>query len=76
MFSLIKSIIWIAGILTVAYFVMGYFGYEVNKNYFIMSKAKCQEQLKECTDKLIHEGTDNARCDFNCTNPSLIIKKK
>ena len=76
MFSLIKSVIWVAGILTVAYFVMGYFGYEVNRNYFDKSKSKCQERLKECTARLIHEGTDNVRCDINCADPSLIIKKK
>lgn len=76
MFSLVKLVIWIAGVLVIAYFIMGYFGYEVNRAYFDKSKSKCQEQLKECTDKLIHEGTDNARCNINCADPSLIIKKK
>ncbi|MCX6766072.1 MAG: hypothetical protein NT136_03900 [Candidatus Moranbacteria bacterium] len=76
MFSIIKLIIWIAGILVVAYFVLGYFGYEVNRNYFNESKAKCENRLSECKKELIHQGLNNAKCDFNCVNPKLIIKKK
>lgn len=76
MFGILKSIIWIAGILVVAYFVLGYFGYEINKDYFTYSKTKCQERIKNCTDNLIHQGVDNVKCDINCVNPVLIIKKK
>jgi hypothetical protein len=76
MFSLIKSIIWIVGTLVVAHFVLGYFGYEVNRNYFSESKAKCEERLKACTNEVIHQGVDNAQCDFKCVDPKLIIKKK
>ena len=76
MFGLLKAIIWIAGILVVAYFVLGYFGYQVNQNYFSESKQACQQRIKDCTDNLIHQGIDNAQCDTNCVDPSLIIKKK
>ena len=76
MFSLIKLIIWIAGILVVAYFVLGYFGYEVNRDYFSSSKKQCEEKFKECSQELIKKGTEGAQCDFQCVDPKLIIKKK
>lgn len=76
MFSIVKSIIWIAGILVVAWFVLGYFGYEINKDYFDSSKAKCQQRIKDCTDNLIHQGIDNVKCDINCASAGIIIKRK
>lgn len=76
MFSLIKLVIWISGIAVLAYFLLPYVGYEVNLNYFNQSKAKCQEQLRNCADRLVKEGTNNIKCDANCADPSLIIKKK
>ncbi len=76
MFSIIKSIVWIAGILVVAYFVLDYFGYEVNLDYFKISKAACQERVKECTNNLIRQGIDNVQCDIQCVDPELIIKKR
>lgn len=76
MFSIIKSIIWIVGILVVAHFVLGYFGYEANLNYFAESKVSCQQRIKDCTDNVIHQGIDNAKCDMVCVDPKLIIKKK
>jgi hypothetical protein len=76
MFGLIKLIIWICGLAVVAYFVLGYFGYEVNREYFSTSKAKCEEKVKECGSNVVHQGTDNVKCDFNCVDPKIIIKKK
>jgi len=76
MFKLLKFIIWIVGLAVVTYFVLDYFGYAVNKNYFNESKEKCQQKLADCQKKLIHQGIDNAKCDFNCVDPKLIIKKK
>ncbi|HLN18848.1 MAG TPA: hypothetical protein VK255_01615 [Patescibacteria group bacterium] len=76
MFYLIKTIIWIAGTLVVAYFILGYFGYEPNMNYLNENKAKCEERLKECGQNLVKEGTNNAQCDVKCVEPKLIIKKK
>jgi hypothetical protein len=76
MFSLLKSIIWIVGFVVVSLFVLNYFGYEINRNYFNESKAKCQERLNECAKNLVEQGTKNATCDFDCTDPGLIIKKK
>lgn len=76
MFSLLKTIIWIAGILVIAYFVLDYFGYELNRNYFDESKGKCQERLKECSQELVKKGTEGANCDFQCVDPKFIIKKK
>ncbi|MDP1883937.1 MAG: hypothetical protein Q8L10_01070 [Candidatus Moranbacteria bacterium] len=76
MFDLLKTIIWIAGLAVVSYFALPYFGYGINLNYFNESKAKCQENLSNCTKELIQQGTKNAKCDFNCVDPQLIIKKQ
>lgn len=76
MFSLLKLVIWIAGMVVVGGFVLNYFGYEINRNYFNESKVECQKRLNECRDELIHKGTDNAECDFKCIDPKFVIKKK
>jgi hypothetical protein len=75
MFSLIKNTIWIVGFVVVTGFILNYFGYEVNKNYFKERKTDCQQKLKNCQSELLHQGIDNASCDFNCVNPKLVIKK-
>jgi hypothetical protein len=71
-----KSIIWVAGVVVITLFLLNYFGYEVNRNYFNESKEKCRQKLEDCKKELIHQGLDNAQCDFNCVNPKLVIKKK
>jgi hypothetical protein len=76
MFHLIKFIVWLAGIVIVGIFVLRYFGYDVNMNYFNESKAACQERLTECSKQVVEQGTKNAKCDLNCVDPKLIIKKK
>jgi len=64
------------GIAVVGFFVLRYFGYEVNMNYFNESKVVCQERLNQCSKELVEQGTKNAKCDFNCLDPKLIIKKQ
>ena len=76
MFHLIKLVVLVAGIAVVAYFALPYFGYELNTNYFNESKEACQERLNQCTKGLIEQGTKNAKCDFDCVDPKLIIKKQ
>lgn len=76
MLHLIRLIIWIAGVLVVAYFALGYFGYEINQHYFDQSKAKCQDLLQQCQKNILHQGIDNAKCDYQCIDPKLIIRKK
>lgn len=76
MFHLIKFIVWLVGIAVVGFFVLRYFGYEVNMNYFNESKVICQERLNQCSKELVEQGTKNAKCDFNCLDPKLIIKKQ
>lgn len=75
MFSLIKLVIWFLGICALLYLALPYFGYEVNMNYFTESKQACQERLANCTKEYVEQGTKNAKCDFNCVDPNLIIKK-
>lgn len=76
MFHLLKFIVWIAGIIIVGVFVLKYFGYEVNMNYFNERKATCQERFNQCTKNLIEQGIKNVKCNFNCLDPKLIIKKQ
>jgi hypothetical protein len=76
MIRIVKLIIWVAGLVVVTAFVLNYFGYEINKNYFNESKSKCKENLNICTKDLIENGTKNAQCDINCVDPKLIIKRK
>ncbi len=65
-----------AGIAVVIYFALPYFGYEVNMNYFNDSKAECQSRVSECSKQFVEQGTKNAKCDFNCVDPKLIIRKQ
>jgi len=75
MFHLIKILIWITGIAVIAYFALPKFGYELNLNYFTESKEECQKRLNDCGKELVKQGTENAKCDFNCIDPKLIINK-
>jgi hypothetical protein len=76
MFHLIKFLLWLAAIAIIAFFVLKFFGYDVNMNYFNDSKAACQKRLSDCTKTLIEQGTKNAKCDIMCVDPKLIIKKQ
>jgi hypothetical protein len=75
MISLLKFIIWITGAVVVATFALGFFGYELNRDYFQESKAVCLEKLADCKNEYIQQGTENAQCRFDCVDPKLIIKK-
>lgn len=78
MFSLLKLIIWIAGMTVVISFVLPYFGYAVNWNYWDDRKAACQENLDQCRKDLLRSGFEGAKetCDWKCVDPKLIIKKQ
>ena len=77
MFSLIKLVIWLAGVTVLAYFILPYFGYAINTNYWSERKDVCEEHLNQCRKDLIKGGLDGARenCDFQCVDPKLFIKK-
>lgn len=76
MFGILKSIIWIVLFLAAAYFILDYFGYQINMGYFKESRQACQQRIKDCSESLIRKGIDNVKCDFVCVDPNLIIKKK
>ena len=76
MFGLIKLIIKIAFILFVAYFILRYFGYDINWKYYNETKDECQKRLEDCGKNLVKKGTEGALCNFDCVDPKLIIKKK
>ncbi len=76
MLSLIKFIFWFLVVLFIAYYIANFFGYQINTQYFIYSQKQCESKLKSCSSDLIHKGIDNAKCNFQCINPRLIIKKK
>lgn len=77
-FGLLKLVIWLAGVATIAYFALPYFGYEVNLNYWNERKSVCQERLQQCQKDLIKGGLEGAKenCDWKCADPQLLIKKK
>lgn len=75
MISLIKTIIWIAGILSVAYFGLRYCGYDVNWNYFNSTKEDCKQNVSDCAKEVVEQGTKNATCSVTCVDPKLIIQK-
>lgn len=77
-FSLLKLIIWLAGVAVIASFALPYFGYTVNMSYFDERKAACQEKLAECRKDLLKSGFEGAKetCDWKCVDPKLIIKKQ
>ncbi len=76
MISLIKFIIWVVGFVVVSAFILNYFGYEVNRDYFKESKSECEKRLSDCGKQFVEQGTKNAQCSFNCVDPKSIIKKK
>ncbi len=76
MITLIKSIIWIVGTLVIAYYALGIFGYQVNKQYFSYSKQQCEKKFKDCGTKIIARNKNLSDCSFRCLDPKLIIKKK
>lgn len=78
MFSLLKLVIWITGVAVIAYFVLPYFGYELNWNYWNEQKADCQEKLAACQKDLLKTGIEGARktCEWNCVDPKILIRKK
>lgn len=78
MFSILKLVIWVAGIAVVAHFVLQKFGYEINWNYWNSSRSTCQESLSQCRKDIIKSGFEGAKktCDFQCVDPILIIKKQ
>lgn len=76
MFSFLKSLIWLAGLVVVSYFVLGFFGYEFNLDYFKETRSECEKRLQDCGKELVKEGTNNAQCDFKCVDPQIIIRKK
>lgn len=77
-FGLLKIIVWLVGVATIAYFALPYVGYTVNMDYFTESKKTCQTQLEQCQKDLLKKGIDGAKetCDFQCLDPKLLIKKQ
>ena len=78
MFSIIRLIIWLAGVAVLAYFLLPYFGYEVNANYWSERKTVCQDRLTQCRKDLIQSGLQGAKenCNFQWVDPKILIKKK
>ena len=77
-FSLLKLIIWLAGVGVIAYFMLPYFDYELNWNYWNERKVVCQEALKQCRQDIFKNGWNGAKetCNWQCIDPKLIIKKQ
>lgn len=80
MFSLLKHFLWLIHIGAIAYFVMTYFGYDINWHHFDEQKRACEERLAECRHDLIETGIKGAKekCDWKCADisPKLLIREK
>lgn len=77
MFAILKLIVWMAGVITVTYFALPYFGYELNIDYFNERKVACQEKLQQCQKDLIKNGIEGAKekCNIQCVDSKLLIRK-
>ncbi len=76
MFTLIRFAIWLVGFVVVSYFVLGYFGYQINVEYFRESRDACQQELLQCQKDLLKSGVEGAKekCHIECIDTGLIIK--
>lgn len=77
-FGLLKLVVWMAGVLTVTYFALPYFGYEVNTSYFQERREICKETAEQCQKELIKNGLNGAKesCTLGCIDSKLLIQKK
>lgn len=78
MFSLIRLIIWLTGFIVISHFVLGYFGYRINLEYFKQSKDTCQQEILQCQKDLVKNGVEGVKenCRIECIDPKLIIKEE
>lgn len=78
MFTILRFVIWLCGVAVVSYFVLGYFGYQVNLEYFQASKEACQQELLQCQKDLVKTGVEGVRekCHIECIDANLIIKRE
>jgi hypothetical protein len=76
MLKIIKWIIVLAVLFFVVRYVMNFFNYDFNREFFLYSQKRCENNLKACLDKFAGKADENSMCNFKCVNPSLIIKKK
>lgn len=76
-FFFVKSVVWLLGIATLAYFALPTLGYEVNLNYWQERKAVCQEQFESCQRELVKSGIEGAKekCDWKCVDTKSLIQK-
>jgi hypothetical protein len=78
MFLLLRLAIFIAGVATLSFFGLRYFGYDINWNYWEEQKAGCQEKFTQCQKDLLKTGYDGAKetCEWDCVDPKILIKKQ
>ena len=76
-FGLIKLIVWLAGVVTISYFALPYFGYQVNLGYWQERQVACKEKIEACQRDLIKTGIEGVKetCDIRCVNAKSLIQK-
>lgn len=84
MFRLIKFVIWLVGLVVVTHFVMGFFGYAINWQYFNYlkeSNQECEARIRQCKADFLAKGYENPDCQLkDCIQETvdksqIIIKK-
>lgn len=78
MLSLLRLIIWIAGVATILFFGLQYFGYETDPGAYMEQREICLEKISDCRQVLVREGTEGIKehCQFDCVDPKLFIRKR
>jgi hypothetical protein len=80
MVHLVRFIVWTTGTVVIAYFILNYFGYEINRDLFDQRQTECLELLRQCRQDIIDNGVNEAlACDYRCVNSDdwkTLIRKK
>ncbi len=78
---LIRTVIWIAGFIVVASYILNYFGYQPNWDYLEERSSSCQEALNRCKNDLLEKSKRDdveairSTCHIDCISPKLFIQK-
>jgi len=74
MIKLIKGLIFLIGLVAVAYLFMIYRGYRINTEYITSGEQICIERVQQCKKEFFEQGAETSNCRFDCLQHSLFIK--
>lgn len=75
MFHLIRTIIWLTGIIVATSFALEFFHYKIRWDQVRALGTSCIAKAVTCRETSSNWGWENARCTLQCwTNDSLLKK--